>query len=114
LTSPLGRPPHSSWDFDEHALGAGGNPERDGRPRPGELEGVLQKVSHDRGEDLSVGLDRESAFDGHHGQSDATGVRLKCRGRCDFFDESGDEKLLSILNARREPDFRERATDERA
>jgi hypothetical protein len=45
-------------DLDEHALGARANPERDGRPRPGELEGVLQKVSHDRGEDLSVGLDR--------------------------------------------------------
>ena len=29
-------------DLDEHALGAGADPERDGRTRPGELECVLQ------------------------------------------------------------------------
>ena len=51
-------------DLDEHALGAGADPERDGGPGPGELEGVLQKVSHDRGEDLPVGLDRHAVFDG--------------------------------------------------
>jgi hypothetical protein len=77
-------------NLDVHALGAGADPERDGGPRPGELEGVLQKVSHDRREDLSVSLDRHSFFDGHHRQSDATGVRLQCRGRCDFFDESSN------------------------
>ena len=62
-------------DLDEHALGAGANPERHGRPRAGELEGVLQKISHDRGQDLSVGLDRHAVFDGHGGQYDATSVR---------------------------------------
>ena len=87
-------------NLDEHALGAGADPERDGGPRPGELERVLQKVSHDRSEDLSVSLDRHAVFDGRHGQSDATGVRLQCGGRCDFFDESSNEELLSILNDR--------------
>ena len=63
-------------DLDEHALGAGADPERDGGMRPGELESVLQHVSHDRREDLSVSLDRHSILDGHHGESDATGVCL--------------------------------------
>ena len=49
------------------ALGA--DPQRDGGPGPRELEGVLQQVSHDRREDLPVGLDRHSVLDGHHGQS---------------------------------------------
>ena len=94
-------------NLDVHALGAGADPERDGGPRPGELEGVLQKVSHDRREDLSVSLDRHSFFNGHHRQSDATGVRLQYRGRCDFVDESRNEELLSILNGVRETDFSE-------
>jgi hypothetical protein len=57
-------------DLDEHSLGARANPERDGRPRPGELEGVLQEVSHDRGEDLPVSLDRHALFDRRDGQTD--------------------------------------------
>jgi hypothetical protein len=52
-------------------------------------------------------------FDRRDGQCDATGVRVQFRGRCDFFDESGNEELLSILNALRETDLRERASDER-
>lgn len=64
LTSPHGRPPHSSstsmstrpalaptLSATEHAPGAGTHPQRDGRPRSGELEGVLQKIAHDRGEE---------------------------------------------------------------
>ena len=70
--------------------------------------GVLQKISHDRGEDLSVGLDRHAVFDGHGGQYDATSVRLQCRGRCDFFDEPRNQESLPILNALRETDLRER------
>ena len=95
-------------DLDEHALGAGANPERDGGPRPGELEGVLQKVSHDRGEDLPVGLDRHAVFDRRDRQSDATGVRIQGRGRGDFVDESRHKELLSVLNALCETDLRER------
>ena len=114
MTSPTRETAAFVLDLDEHALGAGADPERDGRPRPGELEGVLQKVSHDRREDLPVSLDRHAVFDGHHDQSDATGVRLQCRGRCEFFDESGHQELLPILDALGETDLGERASNERA
>src|SRR5687768_15228021 len=101
-------------DLDAHALRAGVNREGDGGTRPGELEGVLQQVSYDRSEDVPVNLDRHSGFDGHHDQSDATGVRVQCRGRFDFFDESGYEDWLPVLNGLRETNLRERASDERA
>jgi hypothetical protein len=84
-------------DLDEHSLGARANPERDGRPRPGELEGVLQEVSHDRGEDLPVSLDRHALFDRRDGQTDATSVRLQCRSRCDFVD--GSYEIVAPLGA---------------
>ena len=84
--------------------------ERDGGPRPGELEGVLQQVSHDRREDLPVGLDRHAILDGHHGECDAPGVCLQCCGRRELLDESGHQELLPILDALRETDLGERAT----
>ena len=43
-------------DFDQDALGGCANAERDGRLRPSELESVLQKISHNRGEYLPVRL----------------------------------------------------------
>jgi hypothetical protein len=89
------------------------NPERDGRPRAGELESVLQEVSHDRGENLPVGLDCHAVLDRRHVQSDAPSVRVQCRGRCDFFDEPRNEELLSVLNALCETDLRERTSNER-
>ena len=101
-------------DLDEHALGAGADPQRDGGTRPGELEGVLQQVSHDRREDLPVGLDRHAVLDGHDGERDAPGVGLQCRGRREFFDESGHQESLPILDALRETDLGERAANERA
>ena len=55
--------------------------------RAGELECVLQQISHHRREDLPVSLDHHSILDGHHGQSDATGVCLQCCGGREFFDE---------------------------
>src|SRR6188474_3438464 len=64
-------------DLDEHTLGVRADPQRDGRARQGELERVLQKVSHDRGEDLSVGLDRQAVFDRRYAQSEATRVRIQ-------------------------------------
>ena len=64
-------------NLDEDALGACANAERDGRPRPRELEGVLQEISQDRGEYLSIRLYLHASFDGHDDQSDATGVRLQ-------------------------------------
>ena len=82
--------------------------------RPGELERVLQQVSHHRREDLPVGLDRHSILDGHHGESDAPGVCLQCGGRRELLDESGNEESLPILDALRETDLGERAADERA
>jgi hypothetical protein len=100
-------------DLDEYAVGAGPHPERDGGPGAGELEGVLQEVSDHRREDLSVCFDRHAVFDGHHDQSDATGIRVQYRRRCDVVDEFGNEELLSILNPLRETDLRERASDER-
>ena len=65
-------------DLDEDALGAGANPEQDGRPRPRELEGVLQKVADDRGENLSVGRDRQPTFDRSDDECEATSSRIQC------------------------------------
>lgn len=114
LDIPTRETPALVLDLDEHALGAGINFERDGGTRPSELEGVLQQVPYNRSEYLSVNLDHYPVFDGHHDQSDATGVRVQCRGRFDFFDESGNEELLPVLNALRESNLRERASNERA
>lgn len=100
-------------DLDEHALGTRANPERDGRLRPGELEGVLEKVPNDRRQDLSVGLDRHAVFHRTYRQPDPTSVRIQGRGRCDFFDEPGDQELLSVLNALCETDFGERTSNKR-
>src|SRR5581483_4923102 len=44
-------------DFDEHAFDAGTDSEHDGGSRSGELEGVLQQVDDDGGEDLPVRFD---------------------------------------------------------
>jgi hypothetical protein len=64
-------------DLDEHALGAGPYPEGDRGPGPCELEGVLQEVSDDRGEDLTVSPDRHPVFDRRDGQTDATSIGLQ-------------------------------------
>ena len=101
-------------DLDQHALGAGADPQRDGGTRAGELECVLQQISHHRREDLPVSLDRHSILDGHHGEPDAPGVCLQRCGRRELFDEFGHQELLPILDALREPDLGERTTDERA
>jgi hypothetical protein len=101
-------------DLDEHALGAGGDPERNGATRLGELECVLQEISDDGSEDLAIGLDGHSVVDGQDRQGDAPCVCLQGCGRREFFDESGNKELLSILNALPETDLRERATNERA
>src|SRR4029450_13019870 len=74
-------------DLDEHALGACANPECDGGPRPRELEGVLQKVSDPRGEQLSVGRNRQGLVDRRDGQSDSTRIRIQWPRRRDFLDE---------------------------
>ena len=47
-------------------------------------------------------------------ESDATGVCLKCCGRREFVDEFGNHELLLILDALRETDLGERATNESA
>ena len=78
--------------------------------RPGELERVLQQVSHHRREDLPVGLDQHAILDGQHGERDAPGVCLQCCGRRELFDESGHQELLPILDALCEPDLGERAS----
>lgn len=100
-------------DFDEHVRGACANLERDSRPRPRELEGVLQKVSDNRGENLSVGRDRQAHFDRRDDEADATSIRLQCRRRGDLSDERGNGKLLRVLNALRETDFGKRTDNER-
>ena len=75
-------------DLDEHALGACANPERDARPRPCELEGVLQKVSHDRGENcLSAAIARPSS----------TGVTMSLTPRA--FASNVDADAISSMNA---------------
>ena len=61
-------------DLDQHPLGTGADPQRDGGPRPGELECVLQEVHHHRREDLPVSLDDHSIVDRHHASA-------RCRGR---------------------------------
>ena len=101
-------------DFNEHALGAGADPERDAGTRPGELECVLQYVLHNRRKDLSVSLDCHAIFDGHHGQPDAPGVRLQSCRRREFLDESGHEERLATLGGLGEADLGERATNQSA
>ena len=64
-------------DLDQHALSNRFDSQRHSCPRPGELEGVLQKVPHDCGEDLPVSLDRYAVFDRGYRQCDATSVRLR-------------------------------------
>src|SRR4029079_17912914 len=66
-------------DLDEHALGAGANPECNGGPGPRELEGVLQKVCDHRGEHLSVGRNRQGLVYRRDAQSDTTRIRIQCR-----------------------------------
>ncbi len=70
--------------------------------------------SHHRREDLSVALDRDSVFDGHDGQCDASCVCLQGCGRREFVDESRNKELLPFLDALREADLGERATDKRS
>ena len=67
---PSGQAAALVLDRDEHALGARHNPQRHVRPRPGELERILQKVPHDRGEDLPASLDGHTVCDRRDGQSD--------------------------------------------
>ena len=43
-------------DFDEDTVSVRTDPQRDGRSRSSELEGVLQQVDHHRREDVSVRL----------------------------------------------------------
>jgi hypothetical protein len=100
-------------DLDEHALGACANPECDGRPRPRELEGVLEKVSDYRGKHLSVGRNRQGVVDRRDDQSDATRIRIQCRRRRDFLDEPCNAELLPVLNALRETYFRQRTIHKR-
>ena len=108
-----GRPPHSSWiSMSTRSALAPTLSVTVVRGRVN-LKAFCRRFPDHRREDLSVSLDRHAVFDRHHDQSDATGVRVQCRGRCDFFDESGNEELLSILNALRETDLRERTSDER-
>ena len=53
-------------DLDEHAFGAGTDPEHNGGPRSRELEGVLQRIHHDSREDLPVSLNDHALVDRHH------------------------------------------------
>ena len=101
-------------DLNEHALGAGADPERDGSPRARELECVLQEVSHCRREDLSVGLDRHSIFYGYDGQCDAPGVCFQCCGERELLDKFGDLELLPMLDGPGETDLGERTINQRA
>ena len=78
------------------------------------LNAFCSRFPHHRREDLSVSLDRHSILDGHHGESDAPGVCLQCCGRREFVDESGHQELLPILDALRETDLGERATNQSA
>jgi hypothetical protein len=66
-----GEAPAFILDLDEYAVGTGADSKRHDGARPSELERVLQQVSDHRTEDLSVGLDRDSVLNGHHGERDA-------------------------------------------
>jgi hypothetical protein len=68
-------------DLDEHALRAGAGLEGDGRARHRELERILKQVPDDGREDFSIGLNRDSVFNGHHCQLNASRARHQCGGR---------------------------------
>ncbi len=102
-------------DLDEHALGAGADAERDSGTRPGELEGVLQEVSHHRREDLAVSFDRDAVCRRASPSSlMPRAFASNRRGGRELVDESGHQELLPILHALGETDLGERAIDERA
>ena len=105
VTFPPGRPPHSSSISMSTRSALAPTRSVTVGARPGELERVLQQVSDHRGEDLSVGLDRHSVLDGHHGERDAAGVCLQRRGRREFVDEFGHEESLPVLDALGETDL---------
>lgn len=63
-------------DLDVHAVEVGDDPQRDGRVRLRELEGVLQHVFHRRCEDSSFSLDRHSSVNGQNDQCDLSRARL--------------------------------------
>jgi len=100
-------------DLDEHALGVCANRERHGGPRPRELEGVLQQVSDNSGEHLSVGRNRQSLVDRRDGQPDTTRIRIQCRRRRELLDELCHTEWLPVLNPLRETHFRQRTSHER-
>ena len=101
-------------NLEEHALGAGADPQRDGGRRPGEFEGILQEVSHDPREDLSIRVNHHAILDGQHRECDAFGVCLDGCGRREFVDESCHEEWRPILDVLGETDLGERPTQETA
>ena len=75
-------------DLDQHALETRGDAQRHAGMRPRKLECVLQQVSDDSGEHLSIRLYGHAIFDGQHGERDASLVGLQCRRRVEFLDEA--------------------------
>src|SRR5687767_14437642 len=57
LLTPARETAAAVLDFDEHALGADPDTQRDGGTRPRELQRVLHQVPHHRRESRAVGLD---------------------------------------------------------
>src|SRR6185436_8437191 len=101
-------------DFNKYSLGGCTDAECDVRARLGELESVLQQVAHHRSQHFSISLDRHAFVDGHHGQSDPSGVCQERGGRCELVDESGHEESLSSPNALTEANLLQRTANEGA
>ena len=101
-------------NLEEHALGAGADPQRDAGRRPGELEGILQQVSHNPREDLSIRVNHHAILDGQHCECDAFDICFDGCGRHEFVDESCYEEWRPILDVLGETDFGERPTQETA
>ena len=64
-------------DLDQDALGAGADPEGHAGVRSRELDGVLQEVSHHRGEDRAIRLDQHVLSAGYHAEREHPGRVLR-------------------------------------
>ena len=91
-------------DFDEDTVSVRTDPQRDGRSRSSELEGVLQQVDHHRREHVSVRLNGQAIVHWLHHEREALRIGRQFGGRHEFFDKRRREKALSILHALGEPD----------
>ena len=101
-------------DLDEHALGAGADPERDGGTGRVNLNAFCSRFPTTAARTCRSASIATPSSTGITVSLMPRAFASKCCGRREFVDESGHQEWLPILDALREPDLGERATDERA